>query len=407
MSSSLVPSVPYRVALSERVSVNLYQYVNRGHTSGHTYARTRTRAQVSLKLGERWSAADVYRAFYVRHMTVKRVGRALRRWWGGRGADRQAARTLPGTYGRVYVAGRGSSLVKEHKGVDVLPQIWRGGFDGAAAWRAATSDFLIFHHLADHLDDSLLRSRHPFTLDAWCTVCRAIQPMLISWSLSAQSDGSISPLWTETALCPGCGLNSRMRAVMTYLDTLGLPSDSAVYAAERVTPSYVQLDRRFAHVTGSEYLGDDMLSGTEVKKGGILIRHEDMTKLSFSDDSFDAIVTMDVFEHIPDFRAAFRECRRVLREGGHMVFTIPFYQDQDETVVLASVGADGSLTHHSPPEYHGNPVGDGRSLCFQHFGWDLLDELHAAGFTSATANLYWGPWQGHLGSPVFVFHANA
>jgi SAM-dependent methyltransferase len=383
--TSLVPFVHSVVKLSKRGSA---------HNS----------AQVLLKLGERWGC----RAFAMSLNTVKRVRQALRRWWGGGGVDRQAARTPPpGAHRRVNIAGRGRSLDQRRQGDDVLPQIWRGSFDSAAAWRAATSDFLTFHHLADHLDDAILRSRHPFTLDAWCTVCQTIQPMLISWSLSAQSEGSISPLWTETALCPGCGLNSRMRAVMTYLDILGLPSDSTVYIAERVTPSYMRLERRFAHVTGSEYLGDDILSGTEVRRGGILIRHEDMTKLSFSADSFDVIVTMDVFEHIPDYRAAFRECRRVLRVGGHMVFTIPFYQDQDETVVLASVAPDGSLTHHSSPEYHGNPVGDGRSLCFQHFGWDLLDDLNAAGFASATANLYWGPWQGHMGSPVFVFHAHA
>jgi transposase len=57
------------VTLSERDSAQLYQCVHRGHTS----ARTRTRAQVLLKLGDGWSEAEVCRAFDVCLNTVKRV----------------------------------------------------------------------------------------------------------------------------------------------------------------------------------------------------------------------------------------------------------------------------------------------------------------------------------------------
>lgn len=68
MSATPLPSMPV-VTLSERDSAQLYQCVHRGHTS----ARTRTRAQVLLKLGEGWSEAEVCRAFDVCLNTVKRV----------------------------------------------------------------------------------------------------------------------------------------------------------------------------------------------------------------------------------------------------------------------------------------------------------------------------------------------
>ena len=71
------------------------------------------------------------------------------------------------------------------------------------------------------------------------------------------------------------------------------------------------------------------------------------------------------------------------------------------------VGAGGDVQHILPPEIHGNPVTAGGSLCFQHFGWDMFDELRSAGFSSAVAKLYWGPWQGHIGVPGFLFHAVA
>lgn len=63
------PSLPPVVIVSERDSAQLYQCVHRGHTS----ARTRTRAQVLLKLGAGWSEAEVSRAFDVCLNTVKRV----------------------------------------------------------------------------------------------------------------------------------------------------------------------------------------------------------------------------------------------------------------------------------------------------------------------------------------------
>jgi SAM-dependent methyltransferase len=138
-------------------------------------------------------------------------------------------------------------------------------------------------------------------------------------------------------------------------------------------------------------------------RDGNKLRHEDMTHLSFPDRMFDAIVTMDVFEHIPDYCAAFRECNRTLRTGGGLVFSIPFFPHQDKTHVRAVI-ENGTVHHIEPPEYHGNPLGDG-SLCFQHFGWDIFDSLRRAGFKKATAHLYWGPWQGHFGTPFFVFHA--
>ncbi len=61
--------------------------------------------------------------------------------------------------------------------------------------------------------------------------------------------------------------------------------------------------------------------------------------------------------------------------------------------------------HRLPPEIHGNPVSDEGSLCFQNFGWDILADLGGVGFSDAKAALYWGPWQGHLGYPFFVFSA--
>lgn len=195
-----------------------------------------------------------------------------------------------------------------------------------------------------------------------------------------------------------------MRALVDLLRTSAVPVRSA-YTAERLTAGYDTLDRMYPGIVSSEFLGDDHEPGREYPhESGVSIRHEDMTNLSFADGQFDLVVTQDVFEHIPDYATSFAECRRVLSAGGRLVFTIPFFANQPTTEVRATVDADGTVTHLLPPEIHGNPVGEG-SLCFQHFGWDILDVLRDAGFTDARAHMYWGPWAGHMGYPCFVFEA--
>lgn len=63
--------------------------------------------------------------------------------------------------------------------------------------------------------------------------------------------------------------------------------------------------------------------------------------------AFDFIFSFDVFEHIPDYRAAFRECLRCLKPGGELVFTVPFSHSSERNIVRAEVNADGNVVHHA------------------------------------------------------------
>lgn len=58
--------------------------------------------------------------------------------------------------------------------------------------------------------------------------------------------------------------------------------------------------------------------------------------LPFADDTFDLLVSLDVFEHIEDDLAAIREARRVLKPGGVMVTTVPalrwLWSEHDEAL---------------------------------------------------------------------------
>lgn len=52
----------------------------------------------------------------------------------------------------------------------------------------------------------------------------------------------------------------------------------------------------------------------------------DAARMPFSDSSFDLIVSVNVLEHVDDLYAVLRECKRVLRPDGRMLFHFPpFY----------------------------------------------------------------------------------
>lgn len=50
----------------------------------------------------------------------------------------------------------------------------------------------------------------------------------------------------------------------------------------------------------------------------------DITAIPEPDNSFDAILCVEVFEHIPDPLSALKEFKRLLKPGGYLIITAPF-----------------------------------------------------------------------------------
>jgi SAM-dependent methyltransferase len=193
----------------------------------------------------------------------------------------------------------------------------------------------------------------------------------------------------ESLLCQGCQTNARQRAVGELLFEQVDPGKDDIYVTEQSSHLYLQLRRHCRSVRGSEFTTSWVqrfylwLWLARHGRPGPL-RRENLTRLSFPDRSLDAIATLDVLEHVPDADRAFRQCARVLRPGGRLLMTVPFYSGQDASEQVARIGTDGTVEHLQPPEFHGDPLGGG-VLCFHHFGWDLLDRLRDAGFSGASA----------------------
>lgn len=215
------------------------------------------------------------------------------------------------------------------------------------------------------------------------------------------SDG-ITPNFREGLVCPKCGLNNRQRYIVSAVLKEYVP-DQKIYMYEQVTSVFKVIRSHVGakNVVGSEYVTAGLKSGTKVK--GIL--HENAENLSFADDSFNIIISCDVFEHINDYERCFSEAFRVLRPGGRLYLSVPFCADQQNNHRRAGITPEGELIHYDKPVRHGNPMSDEGSLVFWDYGWDMLDDLKRAGFHDAFMLPYYSKEYGYLGGIPFMFIA--
>lgn len=235
-------------------------------------------------------------------------------------------------------------------------------------------------------------------LEGYCAACR--QRTRFATPVARERE----PNWREGLACKRCRLINRWRASVHLLRLLPRPPGT-IYLTEQTTLLFRHLKRSEPEVVGSEFLAADAAGG-EIRRWrrrrlhwwGQKLRHEDVTSLSFETASLAALLSFDVLEHIPDYRSAVREFARVLQPGGLLLLTAPFSIQATETVVRARMNPDGSVEHLLPPCYHGDPLSSKGVLCFQDFGWDLVDDLRTAGFRSAEVITCWAPEFGYLGT---------
>lgn len=109
--------------------------------------------------------------------------------------------------------------------------------------------------------------------------------------------------------------------------------------------------------------------------------HQNLEELSYSDQSFDLVITSDVLEHVRKPMKAFAEIYRVLKTGGYHIFTVPL-QEPLPSKTVPRVDTSGPVDFHILPEYyHGDGKG-GRSLVYNEFGRDIVEMLSAVGYSA-------------------------
>ena len=100
--------------------------------------------------------------------------------------------------------------------------------------------------------------------------------------------------------------------------------------------------------------------------------NENLEKLTFTDNSFDLFICLDVLEHVNYPERVFQELYRTIKQGGTILFTVPTYKDLLESKRRALYNDDSTVDFLGfEPEYHGNPVNANGSLVTFHYGYDL------------------------------------
>jgi len=155
------------------------------------------------------------------------------------------------------------------------------------------------------------------------------------------------------------------------LHNLGLARATRVYelSARGALVRYLRV--QYADVTLSEYRRGEV-PGT-MRRG---VACQDVPRLTYPDATFNLVTSTEVFEHVADDRAGFREVHCVLAPGGWFVFTVPI-ADADTTLERA-MHRDGRIIHLTAAEYHRDRLR--RILAFRTYGRDIGLRLAEAGF---------------------------
>ncbi len=143
---------------------------------------------------------------------------------------------------------------------------------------------------------------------------------------------------TYQSRCPVCDSRSRHRGLVRYLN---LHKDEItnrqvlVFAPERIVLQAL-----------ANLIEEQGISTTDYQSSDVDFPGEDIQQLSFASQSYDLIICNHVLEHVPDDRAAVRECARVLRAEGMALFTVPGDFEKHDTWCFDFPDGNGHYRHY-------------------------------------------------------------
>lgn len=154
-----------------------------------------------------------------------------------------------------------------------------------------------------------------------------------------------------------------MTGRLSGLNILNACSSGYIHNALKNLPEY----------TCCEYL-DGVPSG-EYQDGVLCV---DLCNIPFPADTFDLVITEDVFEHIVNYEKAMEEILRVLKVGGCHIFTVPVHENKK------TESREGKQ-----PVYHDDPVRpDDGTRVVTDWGEDIKDIIEKYGYHVQVKNLH-------------------
>jgi SAM-dependent methyltransferase len=232
-----------------------------------------------------------------------------------------------------------------------------------------------------------------------CAVCGRFRPMLYRrrvipeklvelWGLSPRLARALAR--KESSDCASCGAKLRARRMAEVLLAIYPTGDPAPFRslADWVRTATAR-GLRIAEINRIEGLHDQLASlpglgfsdyQPGASSGAMIdgVRSEDLTRLTYADNSFDLVLTSESLEHVPDLGKAIPEIYRILAPGGRHVCTVPILPGVAKTFSRTVLRPDGSLEDRAPRICH--PGGDVGYPVFTELGADFPELVAAAGF---------------------------
>lgn len=205
----------------------------------------------------------------------------------------------------------------------------------------------------------------PFDHYGYCPICEAPAHFVAD------------TLWFRDSLvCDRCRSIPRERALMDVLNlTYPRWRDLTIHEAGPVMRGVsARCARDCAAYVVSQYDASLPFGSRNQARG---YQSEDLEAQTFSDASFDIVITQDVFEHLFEPARAIAEIARTLRPGGAHICTVPIVRKGERSRRRARRLADGTVENMLEPVYHGNPMDPNGSLVVMDWGYDITEFIDA------------------------------
>ena len=209
------------------------------------------------------------------------------------------------------------------------------------------------------------------------------------------------PLVDVEGFCPVCDHETRFRSWSEWLRDgficvrcHSVPRERAFYTVlEKVRPDWrdLRVHESSPSVGGSKlsrecasYAATQFDPSLPLGEQGAEWRNEDLSRQTFADESFDIVVTQDVFEHLLEPDRAIAEIARTLKPGGIHIATVPLVAQWRPSRRRAGRVDGGEIEHHHAAEYHQNPIDAEGSLVTMDWGYDIADFFDQHGGLNTT-----------------------
>ncbi|MDC0986231.1 class I SAM-dependent methyltransferase [Alphaproteobacteria bacterium] len=171
-------------------------------------------------------------------------------------------------------------------------------------------------------------------------------------------------------VCESCGCSPRERALMKVISECIPDFEKKIIheSSPAARGASLRLKNQCEGYISSHYWADETYS----EDPHININLE---KQNIASERFDLVVMQDVFEHLPNPKAAIKEIYRTLKPGGYCIQTVPFVNGFRKTQKWASLANNGVIQWEFEPDYHLNPIDPKGSPVFWHYGYDLASKI--------------------------------